>query len=322
MTEDETTPTNEPQTSASNEKEDVNDIEATDPATELSEKHASKSCCSRRFTAVTKCLSRCLRKYWKGLLAVAVLYSIGTVFSTVLQDEVQLAVEWFGENGIVGAVLFVLSFVVLLLIGVPATLMEIGAAFLFEEFHEIFIINTIGKNIARLVGFFIGKYLLNNWVQRNLLDNSEPIIKALGRLIQREPIKYSILWSFAYIPMWTQFYAMPVLGCPLYAFFIGTNIPGLLYTLTWTFVGIAARNTIEDIQNGGEVEVIELVATGVGVLFLFVSVGIMGRYIRKEIKKSEVEEDVEGAPEESTAEDPHEEQPPENEEARPISESL
>lgn len=245
-----------------------------------------ENCCFKLKSAATGCL----RHYWKGLIAILVLYLIGTLCSTLLKDEVESAIEYFHDNQVLGSFLYTLTYTIVIQIGVPSTLMEIAAAFLFDEFWQIFLINTLAKNVGRAVGFAIGKYLIYNWVKKNLLSDTQPLTRALANLIKREPMKYSTLWSLAYVPTWSHNYGMPVLGCSFWVFMVSGNISGIPYSVMWTFVGITARDTIEDVQSGNSVNPSQLAATVIGVVFLFVTVGMLGYYVNKELKRIEREE--------------------------------
>lgn len=254
------------------------------------------------FGSLKKCLLNCVKNYWKGLLAMMVLYSVGFIFSTFLQEEVQTAVEFFRDNGALGAFLYIVSYTFLLQVGVPTTLMEIGVAFLYDEFYQIFLMNIISKNIGKSVGFFLGKYVFYKWVEKNLLSDKQTLTKALSRLFKKEPYKYATLWALAYVPTWSQTYGLPVLGCSFLVFTITQNIAGITYSILWTFVGITTRETIEDVQNGEEVDVAQLVGTSMGIFFLILSVIVGGYYIRREWKQLEAEEAADAEALEAAAE--------------------
>ena len=251
------------------------------------------------------CLKRsvvgCLKTYWKALLVAAALYIVGIIFSTVLKEEVQLAVEFFGDKGAFGGLLFVLSFTVLLQIGVGGTLMEIAAAFVFDEYFQIFLINTLAKNMAKSVGFAIGKYVLHDWIKKNVLNNSKFFAKDLAHMIEAEPLKYATLWGFAYVPSWTATYGLPVLGCPFWKFIIASNISGIPFTALRSYVGILTRETIENVRTGEDVDVAEWIGAGIGVVLLFVSLCVLGHYIRKQMKRQQAE--LEAAEQEARRDD-------------------
>ena len=148
----------------------------------------------------------------------------------------------------------------------------------------------MAKNLARNIGFLIGKYLLHDWVQRNLLDKDQAVIKALSSLIENHPWRYTTLWGFAYIPIWTMTLGLPVLGCPFYVFIIATNLPGVLYTTLFILIGLAAKDAVEEVKNGEDVDPLEITGTVVGIVFLILIVFLMGWFVRKEMKKLEAEE--------------------------------
>lgn len=243
---------------------------------------AEKQCCLWR---VKSCLGNCCMKYWKGFLFMAALSSTSTIATTFFQDEITEGAEFLGDSGFGGVVLYLLIFTLLLQVGIPATVMEIASAFIFEEYYQILLINTLAKNIAKPVGYFIGKYLIYNWVKRNLLDDKLAVVRALEKLMKREPLKYATLWGFAYIPAWTQTLALPVLGLAFIPFVITHNASGIIYSVIWAFVGIRTRDAINEAQEDEDVDFIEITVTVVGVIFLLLTVVFIGTYVKKEIQR-------------------------------------
>mmetsp|Transcript_4480 Transcript_4480/g.5177 ORF Transcript_4480/g.5177 Transcript_4480/m.5177 type:complete len:306 (+) Transcript_4480:181-1098(+) len=233
----------------------------------------------------------CLQKYWKGLLVVACIASLGVLASTVFQDDLIQAIRWFNDNG-KGAVIYAFFFVGGIIIGIPATILELGAAIIFEEIYITIIVCTIAKNTGNIIMFFIGLKCLRGWVERNMLVPENIMMRALARVVEQKPLRYATMWGFAYVPIWTKNYGLPVLGCPLLQFVIAGNVSGIPYTVLWALIGNTARDAIlsTEGESNDTLDTSQLVITIVGILVLFATISVVGYYARKAINELKEEE--------------------------------
>jgi len=235
----------------------------------------------------------CLQKYWKGVLLIVVLGGLGLMASTVFQEEIIEGIKWFNENGTKGAIIYAFFFVVVLIVGVPATILELGAAVIFEDIWVTIVVCTIAKNTGNIIMFFIGLKFLRGWVEKNMLTPENVFMRALARVIVQKPYRYAVMWGFAYVPIWTKNYGLPVFGCPLLAFVVAGNITGIPYTILWALIGNTARDAI--LSNGEEsddtLDTSQLIITIVGIVVLFVSISVVGYYARKAMNELKEEEE-------------------------------
>lgn len=81
------------------------------------------------------------------------------------------AFKWFEANQSIGIFLYVFLYGGLTLVFVPASLLNMGAGFLFQPLYEALAVVMAGSIIGLTGCFLLGRYCFRGWVQRKVAEN-------------------------------------------------------------------------------------------------------------------------------------------------------
>lgn len=148
---------------------------------------------------------------WKPVLVILFLLTVLILFGTVLEDELFAAVEYLRTTGPLGAFLYSLFFFGIL-VGIPSTVLEIGAAIIFLDGYVAFAVSTVAKNLMCWLAFGFAKFCFRQWVEEHVLKSEKLIVRGFKRAFKENPIKIAFLWAGSYLPIWSTNYGLASIG--------------------------------------------------------------------------------------------------------------
>ena len=147
--------------------------------------------------------------------------------------------EWINGLGTVGAIAFVVIYVVAAVAFLPGSILTLGAGVIFDVvLGSIYVF--IGATIGATLAFLVGRYIARSWVANKIAGNAK--FKAIDEAVGKEGLKIVLLTRLSPIfPFNLLNYAYGVTGVSLKDYVIGSlgMIPG---TIMYVYIGSLAGN--------------------------------------------------------------------------------
>ncbi|MEO1209665.1 MAG: TVP38/TMEM64 family protein [Cyanobacteria bacterium J06638_20] len=149
------------------------------------------------------------------------------------------ALSWIDGLGALGAIAFILLYIVATVAFLPGSVVTLGAGVVFGVVAGsiyVFIGATLGATLA----FLVGRYVARGWVSKKIEGNAQ--FKAVDRAVGREGLKIVLLTRLSPIfPFNLLNYAFGVTGVSLRDYVLGSvgMIPG---TIMYVYLGSLAGN--------------------------------------------------------------------------------
>lgn len=153
------------------------------------------------------------------------------------QEWLRDALAWIQELGAIGAIAFILLYIVATVAFLPGSILTLGAGVVFGIVRGsiyVFIGATIGATLA----FLVGRYLARGWVYRQIEVNDK--FRAIDKAVGREGSKIVLLTRLSPVfPFNLLNYAFGVTGVSLKDYVIGSCgiLPG---TIMYVYLGSLA----------------------------------------------------------------------------------
>ena len=147
--------------------------------------------------------------------------------------------QWINGLGAVGAIAFVVIYVVAAVAFLPGSILTLGAGVVFDVvLGSIYVF--IGATIGATLAFLAGRYIARGWVAKRIAGNAK--FKAIDEAVGKEGLKIVLLTRLSPIfPFNLLNYAYGVTGVSLKDYVIGSlgMIPG---TIMYVYIGSLAGN--------------------------------------------------------------------------------
>ena len=175
--------------------------------------------------------------------------------------------------GLLGAIAFILLYVVTTIALVPGSILTLGAGVIFGVVWGSFYV-FLGAICGETLAFLIGRYLARDWVYRKIQGNQQFL--AINKALKQEGFKIILLTRLSPIfPFSLLNYAFGVTGVSLRDYFLG-SIGMIPMTITYVYFGSVAGDlaTIGEnvaIANEGlqwTIRIIGLIATIAATVYL------------------------------------------------------
>ncbi len=155
------------------------------------------------------------------------------------QEWLRNALQWIDSLGTVGAIAFIILYIIATVAFLPGSILTLGAGVVFGViWGSIYVF--IGATLGATAAFLVGRYLARNWVATKIADNKK--FAAIDRAVGREGFKIVLLTRLSPIfPFNLLNYAFGVTDVSLKDYFIGSigMIPG---TIMYVYIGSLAGN--------------------------------------------------------------------------------
>lgn len=180
-----------------------------------------------------------------------------------------------GNLGFLGAVIYVLSFAGLSLLGLPLVPFAVVAGLLFGIAGGLTGI-IIGSTLGASLGFLISRYVARERVAKLL--NKNPKFVMIDEAIHREGWKIVGLLRMCPLPFGVSNYAYGLTKVSFGHFLIATMLGMLPGEIVFVCLGAAGRH-LSDVNGSPAVKVL----TGLGVVALVAAIFMIRRIIRKRL---------------------------------------
>ena len=153
------------------------------------------------------------------------------------QEWLRNALEWIDNLGTVGAIAFILLYIIATVAFLPGSILTLGAGVVFGLVLGSFYV-FIGATLGATAAFLVGRYLARGWVAQKIEGNQK--FRAIDQVVGREGLKIVLLTRLSPIfPFNLLNYAYGVTGVSLKDYFIGSvgMIPG---TIMYVYLGSLA----------------------------------------------------------------------------------
>lgn len=124
-----------------------------------------------------------------GTVAVALLL-VGLWKALPMTDYIRFAVEWIDESGPISIAIFYVLYVLCALVGVPRTLFNVSAGFLFSFPIAIAAVLT-AAGTAHTLSFLIARTVAREWVEQRI--SKLPNVECLLDMVNEEGFKVVFL---------------------------------------------------------------------------------------------------------------------------------
>ncbi|PLZ87211.1 TVP38/TMEM64 family protein [Fischerella thermalis] len=155
------------------------------------------------------------------------------------QEWLRNALQWIDSLGTVGAIAFIILYIIATVAFLPGPILTLGAGVVFGViWGSIYVF--IGATLGATAAFLVGRYLARGWVAEKIADNKK--FAAIDRAVGREGLKIVLLTRLSPIfPFNLLNYAFGVTDVSLKDYFIGSvgMIPG---TIMYVYIGSLAGN--------------------------------------------------------------------------------
>ncbi|MDB9539815.1 TVP38/TMEM64 family protein [Anabaenopsis tanganyikae CS-531] len=149
------------------------------------------------------------------------------------------ALQWIDGIGAVGALAFILLYIIATVAFLPGSILTLGAGVVFGlVMGSIYVF--IGATIGATAAFLVGRYLARGWVAKKIAGNQK--FRAVDEAVGREGLKIVLLTRLSPVfPFNLLNYAYGVTGVSLKDYILGSMgmIPG---TIMYVYVGSLAGN--------------------------------------------------------------------------------
>ncbi|MBD2250086.1 TVP38/TMEM64 family protein [Nostoc parmelioides] len=190
-------------------------------------------------------VNRGLRIFTLTLLVIAIAFFSYTTpasanpISLNPQGFLRGALQWIDSLGTMGAIAFIILYIIATVAFLPGSILTLGAGVVFGVvWGSVYVF--LGATLGATAAFLVGRYLARGWVAKKIADNTK--FAAIDQAVGREGLKIVLLTRLSPIfPFNLLNYAFGITGVALKDYFIGSvgMIPG---TIMYVYIGSLAGN--------------------------------------------------------------------------------
>jgi uncharacterized membrane protein YdjX (TVP38/TMEM64 family) len=105
--------------------------------------------------------------------------------------------------------------------------------------------STLGRIMGGFLAFFMGRFVISEWVHSQLKDNA--VLKLVETYLERRPLRGAILFKYSCFPGFIKNYGSGILD-PIkpWMFLLACIISSLPFTIVWTFLGVDAEQRMRN----------------------------------------------------------------------------
>ena len=155
------------------------------------------------------------------------------------QEILRNALVWIDSLGFLGAIAFIVLYILATVAFLPGSILTLGAGVVFGVFFGTVYV-FIGATLGAIAAFLVGRYLARDWIAKKIEGNQK--FKAIDQAVGQEGFKIVLLTRLSPIfPFFLLNYAYGITGVSLKDYAIASvgMIPG---TITFVYIGSLAGN--------------------------------------------------------------------------------
>jgi len=232
-----------------------------------------------------KCRKILVGSIFLGFLIFVVVYSATTRY---LGSSISTLMGWIESNPAIGFLAFVAVYVVCTVLFIPASILTVGAGFVFTCIFGIslgVLLGTItvfvSASIGAVVAFLLGRYLLRDWVIS--LARKYIIFEALDACLEEKGFRIMMLLRLSpIIPFNVIDYLASITAVSFkdYALAMVGILPGVVL---YVFLGASAGSLVEG--TGSKNMTVTIIVIVVGVIFGIIAIAVTSYYAKKELNR-------------------------------------
>jgi uncharacterized membrane protein YdjX (TVP38/TMEM64 family) len=156
------------------------------------------------------------------------------------RDTIARLLVWVQGAGLWGALLFGLAFIPAAVLFVPASVLTLGAGFVFGVARGTVIV-SLGSTAGAAAAFLVARTAGHDWVTGRMARH--PAVDAIGRAVESEAFKVVFLTRLSPLfPFNLLNYAFGLSSVPFKTYVLASWIGMLPGTLMYIYLGSAARS--------------------------------------------------------------------------------
>ena len=155
------------------------------------------------------------------------------------QEILRNALVWVDSLGSLGAIAFIVLYILATVAFLPGSILTLGAGVVFGVFFGSLYV-FIGATLGAIAAFLVGRYLARDWVAQKIAGNQK--FTAIDQAVGQEGFKIVLLTRLSPIfPFFLLNYAYGITGVSLKDYAIASvgMIPG---TIMFVYIGSLAGN--------------------------------------------------------------------------------
>jgi uncharacterized membrane protein YdjX (TVP38/TMEM64 family) len=245
----------------------------------------------RDSTADEQCDGKKGFRWWHWAIGAALIVGIGlAIWLLPVGDWLRTAVRWIDDLGWIGPTVFVLIYGVGVMLGAPATPLNIGAGLLFGVLWGA-TVSTAGALFGGVMSFLLARHVIGDWVQGKI--EAYPTCDDLLERCEREPWKFLLMIrAHPLLPSSLKNYALGTTSIKLWIFAVCTIVASVPTRLVYAYLGAAGYMTLGGSPGDDEgVTTAEWWLYGVGFAVSIALTAGLTWFVRRKLKQIEQEED-------------------------------
>jgi uncharacterized membrane protein YdjX (TVP38/TMEM64 family) len=156
------------------------------------------------------------------------------------RDTITAFLEWVHGAGLWGALLFGLAYLPAAVLFVPASVLTLGAGFVYGVAKGTVIV-SLGSTAGAAAAFIVARTVGHGWVVRRVARY--PALDAIGRAVESEAFKVVLLTRLSPLfPFSLLNYAFGLSSVPFKTYVLASWIGMLPGTIMYIYLGSAARS--------------------------------------------------------------------------------
>ena len=225
---------------------------------------------------------------WKliglGILIIALLIAARVLPVT---DWLMRFNYWVAQLGVWGILLFILVYVLATVLFFPASILTIGAGFIFGVVSGTIIV-SIAATVGAAFAFLIARYLARDQIEQKIADN--PRFKRIDRAIGERGAKLVFLLRLSpLIPFNLSNYFYGLTSVRFWPYVLASWIGMIPGTLLYVYLGAAGKAGLNSATgNPSARSPLEYAFLGIGLIATVVVTIWVTHTARKELSKTEV----------------------------------
>jgi len=203
--------------------------------------------------------------------------------------------EWVENNPVKGVFGVIFAYFVSTILFIPGSILTLGTGYIFANAFGLswgVLIGSISVFVGAMTGesasFLLGRYLLRDWVEKNLAKKYA-IFEALDAALRENGFQIMLLLRLSpIIPFNVINYAAGVTGMSFGQYILATLgiLPG---TVLYVFIGASASSLTDTTTamdgESDEFPILQVILIAVGIIFAIVGVGVASYYAKNQLNR-------------------------------------
>jgi uncharacterized membrane protein YdjX (TVP38/TMEM64 family) len=183
----------------------------------------------------------------RGLILAALLVVVGVLFATFdVRALLRAALNWIGQLGAFGQLLFVAIYVVAAVLLIPGSALGLGAGAMFGVVRGSLLV-SLGSTLGAACAFLFGRYLARDWIVKKIEGKTS--FTAIDQAVAREGWRIVLLTRLSPVfPFTLLNYAFGLTRVSLRDYVLASWLGMLPGTVMFVYLGSLARAGVADRQ--------------------------------------------------------------------------